>query len=955
MIAFLKILFKSVNIKIFSLIYIQTVFILDSKIYKQYEANILQCFSPNTNFIISNKEENFLYIIDYLKTIPSKSNATLEKEGNSLYNTIPRSLELKDHETKHTKLNLHFYYSYRDVIHFFGEKIAMELLDKNMITYRNRWTGDFYLYQAQDTEGCFTTEAAFGAQSKPYWFISYKKEEKENKTKGTFGNKTILQAFHITLKDKFAWCKKGGQEGLNNMLAIDNGTKKSLDHLKNKMKECFQTPELIKQFYEYSMNDVATLSQTDQKMLEITNNIITGTLKLDKKYAFNKYNLPDTTGTIVSKIFQSFIYDEFEKVGLLERFKHILKKQSINEDKLKEKGKISNAISGGSIDSLGNLYIGSKAILNTVVQGGRTNNEQPWEYIKTNILDLDMSGCYGSALRDYTYPIGLPEITTDEYIKDAPTLKQFLEEKKDELVDNLYTITIEGKINFSQNLLYSKIVDAKKIKQKLLNNFGDNEDQDVNGEFVILKEELKNTIITSDLLKTLRAVCSDQELKQIYNCKVLTAAYYPKPLQCNSLEEWVQKIEETLHNPNYSYGYSNETRGQNDKRARYWVALPLHTFIAPLIDTRKAYKNKIKQLKHELKQSSGITFGAEGNTGSKQNNNQIKEEIARCNARQELLKLIINTLYGIFASSFFDIGNTILANNITARARNDIWLYSRVIQGTQTITDGCAYKPEAVFEIRTTPGYKYKPSLESLSDLNKLKQHRNIKEIELGNGKFNWNLFYLLKDQDKINEFQNEIDTLVSDHIKTFLAHYNLKMNYNVEHKMENTGKYLFYIKRAHYIIKSLTNNIIYKIRGTSEKNNPVYLQIAEKLFEKLENYESNHDEGTFSTKGSFASETNIGFILDKLDVQEMRLNSLNDYKMSKKKGGKILVPGFSRIDTLIFKLDNLDLPFKNEKEMKQRKSVKYYKDYGPLLLEKSWDEVQQIRIQEYQNLHKKY
>jgi hypothetical protein len=40
---------------------------------------------------------------------------------------------------------------------------------------------------------------------------------------------------------------------------------------------------------------------------------------------------------------------------------------------------------------------------------------------------------------------------------------------------------------------------------------------------------------------------------------------------------------------------------------------------------------------------------------------------------------------------------------------------------------------------------------------------------------------------------------------------------------------------------------------------------------------------------------------------------------------------------------------------MKQRKSVKYYKDYGPLLLEKSWDEVQQIRIQEYQNLHKKY
>jgi hypothetical protein len=311
-----------------------------------------------------------------------------------------------------------------------------------------------------------------------------------------------------------------------------------------------------------------------------------------------------------------------------------------------------------------------------------------------------------------------------------------------------------------------------------------------------------------------------------------------------------------------------------------------------------------------------------------------------------LIKLIINTLYGIFSSSYFEIGNTILSNNITGRARNDIWLYSRAIQGTQTITDGCAYKPQAVFEIRTTPGYKYKPSLESLSDINKLKNHQNIKEIKLGKGKFSWDSFYLLKDQDKINEFQNEIDTLVTDHIKTFLSHYNLKMNYNVEHKIENTGKYLFYIKRAHYIIKNLTNNIIYKIRGTSEKNNPVYLQIAEKIFEKLENYETNHEMDTQGTST---------FILDKLDVQEMRLNSLHDYKTSKKKGGKILVPGFPRIDTQIFKLDNLDLPFKNEKELKHRKSVKYYKDFGPLLLEKSWHEVQKSRILEYQNLHKKY
>jgi DNA polymerase elongation subunit (family B) len=51
--------------------------------------------------------------------------------------------------------------------------------------------------------------------------------------------------------------------------------------------------------------------------------------------------------------------------------------------------------------------------------------------------------------------------------------------------------------------------------------------------------------------------------------------------------------------------------------------------------------------------------------------------------QQEFFKLIINSIYGVFASKYFNIGNVILANNITARARLNIWFASRPLLGIQ--------------------------------------------------------------------------------------------------------------------------------------------------------------------------------------------------------------------------------------------------------------------------------
>lgn len=57
----------------------------------------------------------------------------------------------------------------------------------------------------------------------------------------------------------------------------------------------------------------------------------------------------------------------------------------------------------------------------------------------------------------------------------------------------------------------------------------------------------------------------------------------------------------------------------------------------------------------------------------------------------ELIKLAINTIYEVIVSPFFLVGNTIVGNNITARARSMAWYMEKALHGTQTIIDGCCF------------------------------------------------------------------------------------------------------------------------------------------------------------------------------------------------------------------------------------------------------------------------
>ena len=424
----------------------------------------------------------------------------------------------------------------------------------------------------------------------------------------------------------------------------------------------------------------------------------------------------------------------------------------------------------------------------------------------------------------------------------------------------------------------------------------------------------------------MKKICTSNEFKEILDCKVVTAVYYRKSDSIEKKEDWMEWMEKNLTADDYSYDL--QLQSVVDKRTRKWTFVCFKHFFEPLIEKRKMIKKNIKAL--QGKNNGGeIVFG-------------IDDEIAKLQGLQEILKLICNTVYGVMASPYFAIGNVVLANNVTGRARVEVWLYSRALNGYMTITDGFQYQPENVFRLKD--GIR-KPGLRILSDFHKLSKHRGIERISLEN--LDWSSIF--QSENRCHPELDLIDSYAKKHIQTFLGGYNLSMNYDVEHKSENTALKMFYIKRAHYILERRdTREIVYKVRGTSEKENPVFLRIAKSTFECIDN------------KGNLAD-----IFLNDLDLETYsnRISTLHDYKSSKKRflkkiqGNKNLIeesktieiPGRSKIVKNRFRFNILDFPYKDMKDFQKRNQTSDYVDYGPLLKIMSFENVFQQRLKNFQ------
>ena len=411
-----------------------------------------------------------------------------------------------------------------------------------------------------------------------------------------------------------------------------------------------------------------------------------------------------------------------------------------------------------------------------IVLGGRILHEIPGlcALMKIITLSMDLQSCYGTALKHLSSPIGHPMLFYYPKHKPAdwPTMGMWLHKWEGELVDNCwYAIidTTDTPLTFSQNLMFSKYIDRGDTphfneEAKDTDEFKTDEGH-IHGTFCLLEREIKNGVLTSSNLSILKKCCSNLEWGELKKkVRIKAAMVYPRSLMVEYKDnrtpaEWEGELR--------SHALAKEKRittlcdmsghRVEDRRPGPWVRYPLSRFIEPLVSVRTA-------LKQEMKGLSGV-------------------EYQKKNAEQTSIKGVVNTLYGIMASPYFDTSSPCVANNITAMARDACWMMSTASGGFKSITDGCELN---LNKVRFWRGNA--PSVNTMALLGKLhllprRTRDRIIEAPLGScGDPNVRWDWLIKDNcDTLLRFKGVgytleearplIESMYKEHIFHFFRH----------------------------------------------------------------------------------------------------------------------------------------------------------------------------------------
>jgi hypothetical protein len=451
-----------------------------------------------------------------------------------------------------------------------------------------------------------------------------------------------------------------------------------------------------------------TLSQYDlENMLETYFN---------KSEEFDNYALGDLevfeilvrNSGLFRKVYKSLEIEEYFKVPKLtigstirDLFKAILyKKLGIGVEDKETQEKLLEFLSYGSSSTLKQETNTTKCLL-TKVFGGRCRNNRPTDIFNDLlVVDNDIAGAYGNGLRNQIYPIGKPIIEDFKHSKynRYDTLGQWLEKRKygkhnSELVDGLWTAIVSTKeidvdknqwekLEYAQDFLiswfnfkYSEVATMDTDSDKV-----DLEIQPKTGNVKILNHQVIQAVITSDFLEWLYNVCSPRQRNELLDhLYINVACYYPAYSRVNSFEELVE-IWEYWEGRNTTT--SREIKVKNRQKTlssgavitvtqepTFWIGLDIGTLV---VDDLLAWRMMHKKL-----------------DGKK-------------SPMDVLFKLCTNTLYGIFCSPYFDISNTVVGNNITARCRAVAWYMEKGHFAYQTITDGGQIDPNKVCYPKST-------------------------------------------------------------------------------------------------------------------------------------------------------------------------------------------------------------------------------------------------------------
>lgn len=318
------------------------------------------------------------------------------------------------------------------------------------------------------------------------------------------------------------------------------------------------------------------------------------------------------------------------------------------------------------------------ACYNAKVDGGRCRNNRPIETTFTGALcDIDISGCYGEGLRVQTYPLGVP------FIIDYPirsknnnydTLRKFLKKYGNWLTPGLWqcrvSLKTDYKLKHPQDYLASWFPPrdiSKMVTDTELVATDDIWDIDNVGEIKILTNEIHHAIITHDFIQWLDNVASEkQRVELLDNLLIETAIIYRNCDRVETVEELIVLYK------NHSGKNTTDVKGRKQKGAKINVERECYAWYGINLGELLVDKLLLERRKYSKKTSFN-----------------------------NLYKLIINTLYGDMVSPFFAIGNVVVGNNITARARALAWCMEKGLHGWQSITDGCTFDLNRVLVPRT--------------------------------------------------------------------------------------------------------------------------------------------------------------------------------------------------------------------------------------------------------------
>ena len=438
-------------------------------------------------------------------------------------------------------------------------------------------------------------------------------------------------------------------------------------------------------------------------------------------------------------------------------------------------------------------YVKTTSIYNAVVQGGRCVNECPELYRDEYIADIDLKSAYATKLRTLQFPIGRPRTIGFSNNQTHIKLREVIHRLKLGNIrpqDGLIQIVVDGTLKFNQDLIMSKAVTKKEIVKQLVEKPGKDEFDisHIQGDYNLLTNEIVGGIITLDLWELIIKIATNSELKQLLDLEVRTVCWYDAQDFCDTPKEWIEKVLVD----------KGELTSDGDTRTNAFFNFPLEKVFGTTVNTRN-------NLKSEMKATEDLT---------------IKGVL---NAKQEALKLFNNTGYGVLASPYFRIGNTLLANIITSTIRTNAWLMSKPLNIHQIITDGGFYGLEKVYKLDPSKDRNRKPGLAKLSNLPKLVQERTISLAKLGG--LNWRSIFdnvpnTLKESKELSGAN--LDGLAWQHIKDFWQHYGIDetnhLDFQIEHKAEHTAYSVAWWNKAdyalHLVFQDKDTEFLYKIRG---------------------------------------------------------------------------------------------------------------------------------------------